>query len=120
LPSERSLTHAQTAVDLVQRKVGEITKKALETVEGLFVAKDSEGYNPDAERNWAECSTKTRVAAQIVRAAQDSAGTDPTPRVLGVIFLKGRSKSKEEWEAEAAEVDQEARRKVIEAEVVDE
>lgn len=116
--SERGLAHLRGLQDLVQKKVAEITEKALETTQGLFKQPGEEGYNPDAERNWAECSTKTRAALKITEAVQASTGADPTPRVLGVIFMNGRSRSKEEWEAEAKRVDEEARGKALDAEVV--
>ena len=76
-----------------------IDKFVADTIEGLYT-----GSNPDAERNWADCSMKTRAALHLRKQAQDK-GADDSKKVIGIVILQGRSQSAAEWEAKAAQVD---------------
>ena len=84
-------------------------------VRGLFSKPGTLGYNPDAERNWQDCSMQTRAALILVQgqlAAERAKQQAATPKVFGMVLMTPRLDDPRQWEAMAAEV---SRGPVIEA-----
>jgi hypothetical protein len=106
-------------VQLVRDVLAKVTEKAARTLDGLYLDKDDPGYNPDAEKNWADCSMKTRAALVLVKQAQER-GDGPATGLLGIVFVPARAASATEWEAMAKKVDEDERNKAaIDAEVIE-
>ena len=97
-----------------------VQEKAAETLEALYLPSDDPKRNPDADRNWADCSMKTRAALVLCKDATREPG-DGDGKVFGVIFMQDRVDDPRKWEAEARKVDEEERRKnAIDVKVTDE
>lgn len=99
-----------------------LQKAAMKTLAGLYepdVLEDGSPnpkHNPDANRTWSECSMKTRAALVMAKDMGLTSEQEMNEkRVLGVVVLQSRADSASSWEAEARKVDEEERRKAIDA-----
>jgi hypothetical protein len=90
--------------------IAKVTRKAAQTIAGLYKRPGERGYNIDADLPWSECSVKTRASLLLVKgmAAEPEQGDG---RLFGVIIMQGRAPSAAQWEAEARAVDEDERRK---------
>lgn len=113
---EKALT-VKAGDQLAKDVIAKVTNKAAKVLDGLYLEPHEPGYNPDAEKTWAECSMKTRASLILVKDAQ-ARGDGGEGRVLGLILVKERASSKEEWELMARKVDEDERnRNAIEVKV---
>jgi hypothetical protein len=90
------------------REIQAAQLSAVARVRGLFVPESDPRYNPDAGRNWQECTTRTRAAiilSQGVLAAERARQQAIAPRVFGMILMQNRIEDPAEWERMAAETE---------------
>ncbi len=76
-------------------------------VRGLFVEPGTQGYNPDASRNWQDCSMQTRAALILVQgqlAAERAKQQAITPKVFGMVLMQSTIQDPQKWEEMAANV----------------
>lgn len=108
---ELTRTQAGDALALKQTKtlMERTIKRAERVVFGLFRKPEEEGYNTDADVPFTEASTKTKVALELVKMSRGQG--DGETRVLGVIFMQGRTTDPKTWEAEARRIDDEEKRR---------
>jgi len=86
--------------------VERVHRRALEAAEGLFLEPGEPGYNEDADRPWAEASTRTRAGILLAQKAIDSVRDDKAAaRQFGLLILKERIGNPEKWEEFAQNVD---------------
>lgn len=118
--SAKRLAHQQSANQVVRTAMRRLAKKATDTLEGLYLDADDPKRNPDADKNWSDCSMKTRAALILAKEAAAEVQSEGA-RPLALVFVSQRVDSATDWEAMASKVDQDERaRTSIDAEVVDE
>ncbi len=86
-------------------------------VRGLFVEPGKQGHNPDALRNWQDCSMQTRAALILVQgqlAAERARQQAITPKVFGMVLMQSVEPDAGKWEQMAAMV---SRGQAIEASI---
>ncbi len=98
----------------IRRTMLKVFGDGAETLRRLYLPEGDPNRHPDADRTWSECSMQTRAALALAKAHQDNPAAD-VGQLFGIIIVQGRSKSAHEWEAQAVKIDEEQKRKAIDA-----
>ncbi len=88
--------------------------KCADTLRRLFLPVGDPDRHPDADKTWSECSMQTRSALHLAKTQKDNPQAD-VKELFGIIIVQGRSKNALDWEKQAGAVDEEQKRKAIEA-----
>lgn len=108
-------------VEKLRNEVQRAQLEAISKVRGLFKQAGEEGYNPDADATWKDCTVRTRAALALTQgtmaAERAKTAADAAPR-LGVVVVPMQITDAKTWEARK-EILAGTAPKVIEAQVVE-
>jgi hypothetical protein len=98
----------------IRRRMLQVFEQGAETLQRLYLPDGHPNQHPDAKKTWSECSMQTRAALALAKAHGENPTAD-VKELFGIIVLQGRSKSALEWEQRAIKVEEEQKRKALEA-----